>query len=45
MGRINIVKMAILIISVYRLNAVSNKIPMTFFIELEKKNKIYLESV
>lgn len=35
-GKINIVEMAILSNSVYRFNAISIKIPMTFFVNLEK---------
>jgi hypothetical protein len=35
-GRINLVKLAILLKVIYRFNAISTKIPTQFFIELER---------
>ena len=40
--RFNIVKMAILPRAIYRLNAILNKIPLTFFSEKEKLNLIFI---
>ena len=42
LGRINIVKMTVLPNTIYRLNVIPIKLPMTFFTELEQNNSQFI---